>query len=140
MSLYLLNEQRIPYPVSDFHEWAKGLGTVKHRRVAWTPLRGGGFVSTVFLGIDHRFGDEGDPILFETMVFYSGWQEGFTRRYSFWPEAVQGHTEVVQEARKFLADIRASVLLATSPLIASRNRREGRYPERLKKRKEKATP
>lgn len=48
-------------------------------------------ISTLFLGIDHQFGD-GPPLLFETM-----WTppdgEAELRRYSTWDEAEKGHNE-----------------------------------------------
>jgi hypothetical protein len=53
-------------------------------------------VSTVFLGIDHQFG-EGPPLLFETMVFGGDGMDGHTRRYTTWAEAEAGHAEVVKE-------------------------------------------
>jgi hypothetical protein len=46
-------------------------------------------VSTVFLGIDHNFGN-GPPLLFETMVF-GGEYDGYCKRYSTWEEAEGGH-------------------------------------------------
>ncbi len=46
-------------------------------------------VSTVFLGIDHRYG-KGQPIVFETMIF-GGKHDGYQTRYSTWEEAVEGH-------------------------------------------------
>lgn len=131
---YLLNKDNVPYLEPDLAKWAMGWGTMD-RRVARTDLKGGGFVSTVFLAIDHGFSQEpgADPVLFETMVFYAGqWLEGMTRRYSFWPEAVQGHAEVVEEACKFVASVRASVHLVAHPVLMSRNRREGKYLDRLK--------
>lgn len=48
-------------------------------------------VSTVFLGIDHSFGD-GPPLLFETMIF-GGEHDGDQWRYSTWEEAEKGHME-----------------------------------------------
>ena len=46
-------------------------------------------VSTVFLGLDHQWG-EGPPILFETMIF-GGKHDQYQKRYSTWNEAEQGH-------------------------------------------------
>lgn len=52
-------------------------------------------VSTVWLGIDHSFGDGGPPIIFETMVFgYEGWDD-FQLRYATEDEAKTTHDEVV---------------------------------------------
>lgn len=39
-------------------------------RVAFTELAEGCEVSTVFLGLDHRFSDEGPPLVFESMAFW----------------------------------------------------------------------
>lgn len=52
-------------------------------------------VSTVFLGIDHNYGD-GPPILFETMTFRNG-QGHDQRRYCSREEAIEGHEEIVKE-------------------------------------------
>ncbi len=50
-------------------------------------------VSTVFLGIEHQFGD-GRALLFETMIF-GGDQDGDIWRYSTWDEAKTGHDTTV---------------------------------------------
>lgn len=54
-------------------------------------------ISTVFLGIDRRFGD-GPPILFETMVF-GGPLNKEMERYSTWDEAEKGHDRMVQRVK-----------------------------------------
>ena len=55
------------------------------------------FVSTVFLGIDHKMGDENEPVLFETMVFRAG--SGMSgikqRRYTSYEDAQAGHQDMV---------------------------------------------
>lgn len=48
------------------------------------------FISTVFLGIDHSFLEEGPPVLFETMIF-GGDHDGYQARYTNWDDAVEGH-------------------------------------------------
>lgn len=50
-------------------------------------------ISTVFLGLDHSFG-EGPPLLFETMVF-GGALDGEQGRYTTWEEAEAGHRKMV---------------------------------------------
>jgi len=53
-------------------------------------------VSTVFiLGINHAFG-EGDPLLFETMIFEGPLNE-YQVRYSTWEQAELGHKEALRE-------------------------------------------
>ena len=49
-------------------------------------------VSTVFLGINLRFLDDGDPLLFETLVF-NGPCNDEGDRYSTWVEAEEGHEQ-----------------------------------------------
>ena len=60
------------------------------------------FISTVFLGLDHKFGYEEDkrPILFETMVFNKGeWSELYCERYHTYDEAVQGHNRIMEKVK-----------------------------------------
>jgi hypothetical protein len=55
-------------------------------------------VSTVFLGLDHNFRDEGPPILFETMIFGETDDDPVGRqwRYATWAEAELGHMAIVE--------------------------------------------
>jgi hypothetical protein len=53
-------------------------------------------ISTVFLGLDHRFNVEsGKPIVFETMIF-GGKHDQWQRRYCTWEEAEKGHEKAVK--------------------------------------------
>lgn len=54
-------------------------------------------VSTVFLGLDHRFGP-GAPLTFETMVF-GGSLDQEQERYSTWDEAEAGHAAMVERVK-----------------------------------------
>lgn len=66
-------------------------------RVALDDLSDGRQLSTVFLCIDHQFGD-GPPLLFETMLFGDGDEEGVEQwRWSTWDEAAAGHAAIVAE-------------------------------------------
>ena len=67
------------------------------RHVAKTEV-GDASVSTVFLVIDHQFGD-GPPILFETMVFGGDRADENQWRYLTWDEAAAGHDAVVSALR-----------------------------------------
>lgn len=58
-------------------------------------------VSTVFLGLDHSFG-EGPPVLFETMVF-GGKHNEEQWRYCTWDQAEVGHRQVVALVTKIAA-------------------------------------
>ena len=72
---------------SDLMRWAVWFKNA-NRMVASETI-GKSRVSTVFLGIDHGFG-EGKPLLFETMVF-GGDGDGAQDRCSTWEEAEKGH-------------------------------------------------
>jgi hypothetical protein len=50
-------------------------------------------VSTVFLGMDHRFSGKGPPVLFETLVF-GGPLDGLMERYCTRDEALAGHQAI----------------------------------------------
>ncbi len=60
----------------------------------WEPI----YISTVFLGLDHSFG-EGPPLLFETLVF-GGKHDQEMNRYSTKKEAMKGHEEIVKMCRR----------------------------------------
>ena len=69
---YVLNEKGEPVPVEDKKELLRwGQMFENQNRVVRQEQVGELFISTVFLGIDHGWGD-GPPILWETMVFAAG--------------------------------------------------------------------
>ena len=85
-------------PVSaDAQTWAQWF-EMADRRIAQTKV-GKFTVSTVFLGLDHQYGD-GPPLLFETMVFPVGtWMdEYYCERHSTWEQAEAGHAEAIKWA------------------------------------------
>jgi hypothetical protein len=67
------------------------------RTVAKTTVREGVDVSTVFLGLDHRFFGDGPPILWETMIF-GGEHDQYQDRYSSLEDAKAGHERAVKLA------------------------------------------
>lgn len=101
MSNYIL-EGHTPVPCDDILKWAKWFeGGIAVRRVARTDINVSTVISTVFLGIDHSFGD-GEPQLFETMVCRGGVydsQDGDMERYATWDEAEKGHAAMVARVR-----------------------------------------
>ena len=67
---YLLDEQGNAIETLDVIEWSQHVES--YRRVAFDTVDYFGraiTVSTVFLGINHNFLENGPPILFETMLF-----------------------------------------------------------------------
>ena len=82
------------------HEWAEWYDKscrTKVRVVAKEEIEGSR-VSTVFLGLDHNFFEEGPPLLFETMVF-DGPLDQEMDRYSTWEEAETGHDVMCKRVR-----------------------------------------
>lgn len=68
------------------------------RVVGMTQITSEVTVSTVFVGIDHRYFGKGPPMVFETMVF-GGPMDGDMVRYSSWDDAETGHKAMVRKAR-----------------------------------------
>ncbi len=85
---YYVLDGHNPKEVDDILGWAASFEDTKSRVVDQTKI-GESEISTVFLGLNHRYG-EGEPLLFETMIF-GGKEDGFQERYSTWDEAVKGH-------------------------------------------------
>ena len=86
-----------PVPEPDPLKWAVWLATVD--RVVFQTEVGASMVSTVFLGIDHNFFNDGPPILFETLIFTDGDGGGECYRCATWLEAEQQHKRIVTDLR-----------------------------------------
>ena len=86
MSEHYILEGREPKAV-DLMTWARSFGKTD-RHVADKEI-GNVRVSTVFLGLNHSFGD-GPPLLFETMIF-GGEHDGYQERCSTYSEAEAMH-------------------------------------------------
>jgi hypothetical protein len=95
-------------------QWGEWLeGDIARRRVCETTVGADAWVSTVFLGIDHRLWGHGPPVLFETMTFLDG-DDLFQRRYFTWAEAELGHMEEVERLQE-LVDLAERQLVGVSP-------------------------
>jgi hypothetical protein len=81
----------------DMDTWGRQHGDEIHR-VKWTE-QGDVVISTVFLGLDHRFMGRGPPLLFETMYFVAD-ESIDCVRYSSWDDAVAGHDAMVRRVFK----------------------------------------
>jgi hypothetical protein len=89
----------------------------KHK-IALTNLPHGFYVSTVFLRLDHSFGDE-KPVLFESMVFnkekLGNMIELDCDRYHNYEQAISGHNEMVQTWLKKIDTESIEELLGDKP-------------------------
>jgi len=74
MNNYVLDESGTPVIEPDLLKWGEWYQDAKNRRVA-EDTRESHRVSTVFLAMDHGCGEDG-PLLYETMIFAAGGQEG----------------------------------------------------------------
>lgn len=104
--------------VADLLEWAAWFEKSLDRYIA---VFGAGKVrvSTVFLGIDHNWSDQGPPLLFETMIF-GGKHDGYQVRTATYDEALAAHRDAVQlvlrERTKFF--IKLAVAVAFVSVVA----------------------
>lgn len=98
----------IPIPCEDIFIWGRWLEENRKSKIVSQETIGHYFVSTVFLGLDHRYND-GPPLLFETMIFddrektkigTSG-DIGYQERCSTWEQALEMH-----ERAKAFAELR----------------------------------
>jgi hypothetical protein len=99
--------EREPVPVPDLETWLEWIQQEKDgaRRVGFDEL-GPAHVSTVFLGIDHRILGRGPPVLFETMVFWTGHAlDQECDRYCTWAEAEAGHMRILDRVRQAMDGI-----------------------------------
>lgn len=100
------NFKRWEEPVSRYYDragntmtqdaWNTRFGDYDYKRVDKTE-EGDWEVSTVWLGLDHQWGD-GPPHIFETMIFGGEHDQGCWR-YATEAEAIAGHQRVVEALR-----------------------------------------
>ena len=89
---YILKSKRA-VPEDDLLKWAKWFETAD-RKVA-KDMIGDVRISTVFIGLDHSWGGDSRPLLFETMIF-GGPHDHYQRRYSTREAAITGHVEALR--------------------------------------------
>ena len=102
---YIL-DGKIPVPCDDLLTWGRWM-QFADRHVAKNEI-GDLWVSTVFLGLDHQWGN-GSPLLFETMIFGDDKWEDYQERCSTWEQAEAQHKRGVQFAENLLKERSGSV-------------------------------
>jgi hypothetical protein len=90
---YILDESDNPIAV-DLMTWAKWFEGNEHRRKVDRTDFADGYISTVFLGLDHQFG-AGPPMIYETMIF-GGNHDQYQERCSTLEEAKAMHAKAVK--------------------------------------------
>ena len=91
---YILDNRKVVK--ADVATWVRMMQDPESKRVADTTI-GDVRIRTVFLGLDHRFG-EGAPLLFETMAFGGALDEE-QDRCTTWEEAEAMHEAMCQRVR-----------------------------------------
>jgi hypothetical protein len=105
---YILDEHGQPQPCDDLLEWGRWFETSHAARIVSRDKDEGlggteVTVSTVFLALDHQFGN-GPPVLWETLVF-GGPLDGEMDRYCSLEDAILGHQAMCQRVRAALAGL-----------------------------------
>lgn len=93
---YILDEQNQPVECPDVLTWGRWFEASGDQCKVGHTTFDGGYVSTVFLGLDHNF-TQGEPVLWETMIF-GGPHDGFQDRYTSRATAELGHQKAVKLA------------------------------------------
>lgn len=101
MGDYYILDGHKAVPCNDYFKWGEWHRTAD--RKVKREMVGESDVSTVFLGLDHSYGD-GPPVLFETLVF-DGPLDMEMDRYETWEEAEKGHAAMVERVKKRMAAI-----------------------------------
>ena len=98
---YILYKRKvIPVDFTTWTVWFEVYSRTRGRVLKSTQVDKDIRVSTVFLGVDHRFnfsGDDGPPILFETMIF-GGQHDQYQDRYCTYDQALAGHQRACELA------------------------------------------
>ena len=119
MSNYYILDGKIAKQCGSLAVWADWMQN-SNRGVAYNEIDEI-IISTVFFGLNFNYCDDGDPLLFETMVFLPPYDlDGLEqRRYFTWEEAEAGHREMVEmvKKQKLEADLRTAAALTNLQLV-----------------------
>jgi hypothetical protein len=88
-----------PVRCTDPTSWCEWVDQRGDSHVVAQTWIGRSLVSTVFLGIDHRFQSYDLPLLFETLVI-GGPMAETCERYTTWDEAEAGHARMVERVQR----------------------------------------
>lgn len=119
---YKLDAAREIVQCSGIDEWAEWTSQNREAHVVDQTNVGMYFVSTIFLGIDLRFFDDGPPILFETIIFSESSEREaglgeivIQRRYCTWDQAERGHKVALRYSRLLWRKLNRSIVLSGVP-------------------------
>lgn len=118
LGAYTIGPDHVPMPCFDTLAWGRWHYDNPEACRVGSDRTGHYWVSTVFLAIDHNYGS-GDPVLFETMVFYDDGMLGVMERYCTWAEAAAGHERIRSMLARETADAEQLTLDAMRAMLAA---------------------
>jgi hypothetical protein len=99
---YWILQGKLAVPV-DLMTWARWFESAGDSRLVAKTRIGGVEISTIFIGLDHNFFEDGEPEIFETMVFRGGSGQECDR-CGTWEGAEGMHTNAVALVRAEIKD------------------------------------
>lgn len=114
---YTIGPDRVPMPCFRMDEWALWLSQNQLACRVADDYTDSWRASTVFLGLDHNYSTSGDPVLFETMVFFADGDYGVAGRYCTWAEAAAGHERIRSMLTRESADAEALSLAVLRTML-----------------------
>jgi len=96
---YILGKDGRARTTTNLRKWHENFRNTRLRRVSRTKTKTA-TVSTVFLGMNHRFGD-GPPLVWETMIIGGDLDAYQTRCSGTRTAAIAMHKEVVQKQKRY---------------------------------------
>jgi hypothetical protein len=99
---YILNEKGEPIVEPDLFTWGQWMEDQQKiaGRIVLVEYVGISRVSTVFLGLDHGFGENRSPIVWETMVFGGPLNDEQVRCAGSREQAMARHAQMVERVQK----------------------------------------
>lgn len=95
-------KHRKPIPCPDLMKWGQYMQRNRYRQRVRSTYIGTYRISTVFLWIDHNHSRNGEPVLFETMVFTKDEDDKFhyeMERTTSWRKALKQHWAMVERVK-----------------------------------------
>jgi hypothetical protein len=124
---YTIGPDHVPMPCFDILEWGLWMQANRALCRVGDDRRDNYRVSTVFLALDHCWGS-GDPVLFETMVFFDDGELGVMERYCTWAEAAAGHERIRAMLARESMDAEKMTLATLRTLMSAAATVQGELP------------
>jgi len=92
---YILDDKNKPVEV-DIEEYSKWISEAPCRKIIGRTRLEDSLISTVFMGLDHSYGDGQKHVLWETMIFGGKYDE-YQERYCSHEKAIRNHEYIVRK-------------------------------------------